>query len=199
MPDGPPLEIALQGTKTSPQTEHEARVDAAKVTSIANPSQSRYDTDSQFTAEETFRHDSSASACSSLFALPLMAQAPPMSHDNDMAPAGLPKDFNEPMKLFPKALGKFTRPISSKNPEAQAYFDQGFQLMYAFGKLDAARSFREAEKRDPDCAICYWGEAWAWGSYLNGPMQPFEAPYAWAAIQKALKLAPAIRRPLKQP
>ena len=84
-----------------------------------------------------------------LIAIPLMPQAPPMSHDNDMAPAGLPKNFNESMKLFPKALGKFTRPISSKNSEAQAYFDQGFQLMYAFGKMDAARSFREAEKRDP--------------------------------------------------
>jgi len=96
-----------------------------------------------------------------LFAAPLFAQAPPMSHDNGMAPAGLPKNFSEPMKLFPKALGNFTHPISSKNPEAQAYFDQGFQLMYAFGKQDAARSFREAEKRDPDCAMCYWGEAWA--------------------------------------
>ena len=72
-----------------------------------------------------------------------------MSHDNDMASAGLPKDFNEPMKLFPKALGKFTRPISSKNPDAQAYFDQGFQLMYAFGKQDAARSFRERRKARP--------------------------------------------------
>jgi hypothetical protein len=55
-----------------------------------------------------------------LIAVPLLAQAPAMSHDNDMVPAGLPKTFSEPMKLFPKALGKFTRPISSKNPEAQA-------------------------------------------------------------------------------
>jgi tetratricopeptide (TPR) repeat protein len=117
------------------------------------------------------------------------AQAPSHDHD-DMAPQGLPKNFNEPMPLFPKALGRFTRPVSSKNPEAQAYFDQGFQLMYAYGKQDASRSFREAEKRDPDCAICYWGEAWSWGSYLNGAMQPFEAPYAWAAEQKALQLAP---------
>ena len=128
-------------------------------------------------------------------AAPLVAQEPPMSHDNDMAATSLPKNFNEPIKLFPKALGKFTRPISSKNPEAQAYFTQGFQLMYAFGKQDAARSFREAETRDPDCAICFWGEAWAWGSYLNGPMQPFEAPYAYAAIQKAIKLAPGHSTP----
>ena len=124
---------------------------------------------------------------------PLVAQEPPMSHDNDMAATSLPKNFNEPIKLFPKALGKFTRPISSKNPEAQSYFTQGFQLI--FGKQDAARSFREAEARDPDCAICFWGEAWAWGSYLNGPMQPFEAPYAFTAIQKAIKLAPGHSTP----
>ena len=96
-----------------------------------------------------------------LLALPLLAQAPAMSHDNNMAPTGLPKDFNEPMKLFPKALGNFKRPISSSNAEAQAYFNQGFQLMYAFDQEGAIRSFREAEKRDPNCAICFWGEAWS--------------------------------------
>ncbi len=133
----------------------------------------------------------------SLLAAPMFAQAPPMSHDNDMAPSGLPKNFAEPMALFPKALGKFTRPISSKNAGAQAYFDQGFQLMYAYGKQDATRAFREAEKRDPDCAICYWGEAWSWGSYLNGPMQPFEAPYAYAAMQKAIALAPGHTTPIE--
>ena len=82
----------------------------------------------------------------------------------------------------PAALGEFTRPISSSDAEAQAYFDQGVQMMYAFTKEDAARSFREAPERDPNCAICYSGEAWAWGSYLNGPMRRNEAPHAWAAI-----------------
>ena len=44
-------------------------------------------------------------------------------------------------------------------------FQAGFQMMYAFAKPEAGRSFREAWKRDPDCAICYWGEAWAIGWY----------------------------------
>ena len=61
-------------------------------------------------------------------------------------------------------------------------------MMYAFAKLDAVRSFREAWKRDPDCAICYWGEAWAWGSYLNGPMSAEQSPFAYAAAQKALAM-----------
>ncbi len=113
-----------------------------------------------------------------------------------MAPQSLPKNFSEPMPLYPKALGAFTRPISSKNAEAQAYFNQWFSADVRLRQAGtASRSFREAEKRDPDCAICYWGEAWSWGSYLNGAMQPFEAPYAYAASRKALALAPATRRP----
>ena len=99
--------------------------------------------------------------------------------------AGLPESFSESMPLFETALGDHHHPISSQNEKAQAYFDQGFRLMYAFGKEDAVRSFRESWKHDPDCAICYWGEAWAWGSYLNGPMRPFEAPFAYAAMQEA--------------
>jgi tetratricopeptide (TPR) repeat protein len=114
-------------------------------------------------------------------ALAASAQSPP-------APQ-LPARYLEPIPLYTTALGTFTRPISSTNTDAQAFFTQGFQMMYAFAKPEAVRSFREAWKRDPDCAICYWGEAWAWGSYLNAPMNAEEAPGAYAAIQKALSLA----------
>ena len=102
----------------------------------------------------------------------------------------LPDIFKKQMPLFSKGLGKFKRPISSGSKKAQSYFNQGFQLMYAFSKVDSSRSFREAHKLDPECAICFWGEAWSWGSYLNGPMSTREAPHAYAAIQKALELAP---------
>ena len=54
------------------------------------------------------------------------------------------------------------------------------------------------ERADPNCAICYWGEAWSWGSYLNGPMPPANAPFAYAAIQKALKLAPDHASPVER-
>ena len=122
-------------------------------------------------------------ACA-LVAAPALAQ-----HDHGGAGEGaaeLPESFSEPMPLYETALGDHHHPISSDDEKAQAYFDQGFRLMYAFGKEDAVRSFREAWKHDPDCAICYWGEAWAWGSYLNGPMRPFEAPHAYAAMQEAV-------------
>ena len=104
------------------------------------------------------------------------------------APKTMFERNTQPIELYKTGLGKFTRPISSSNKEAQAFFDQGFQMMFAFAKPEAIRSFRESWKRDPNCAICYWGEAWAWGSYLNGPMGADEAPHAYAAIQKALSL-----------
>jgi len=98
------------------------------------------------------------------------------------------EQYTAPIAIYKSGLGTFKRTISSTNAEAQAFFNQGFQMMYAFAKPEAIRSFREAWKRDPDCAICYWGEAWAWGSYLNGPMNAEEAPHAYAAIQKAMAL-----------
>ncbi len=96
--------------------------------------------------------------------------------------------YSEPIEIYKTGLGTFTRPISSSSKEAQAFFDQGFQMMYAFAKPEAVRSFRESWKRDPNCAICYWGEAWAWGSYLNAPMTAQEAPHAYTAAQKAVSL-----------
>ena len=123
---------------------------------------------------------------------------PAMAAEEKSESAELPEIFNEPIQLYTKGLGTFTRPISSVNKEAQAYFNQGFQMMYAFAKQDAIRSFGEARKRDPDCAICFWGEAWSWGSYLNGPMGKEGAPHAYAAIQKAIELAPNHATPREQ-
>ena len=126
----------------------------------------------------------SALVAVSILAASAFAQAPPTQ-----APAqkSLFERYTEPIQIFKTGLGTFTRPISSTNKEAQAFFDQGFQMMYSFAKPEAVRSFREAWKRDPDCAICYWGEAWAWGSYLNAPMNAEEAPYAYAAIAEGAR------------
>src|SRR5436190_17829686 len=127
------------------------------------------------------------------------AQQPVMPHEDDhgMAPS-VPQGYREPIPLYTVGLGPFTRAISSTNAEAQAYFNQAMQLEFAFDKVDAVRSFREAWKRDPACAICYWGEAWAWGSFLNAPMAPDESPLAYAAIQKAVSLAPARATPVER-
>ena len=100
-----------------------------------------------------------------------------------------PAGFDEEAPYYPEALGPLTRGITTNSPQAQKFFDQGVQMMYAFTPLRAARSFRQAQKEDPDCAMCFWGEAWAWGPYLNGPMGRDDAPRAYENIRKAKKLA----------
>ena len=97
-----------------------------------------------------------------------------------------PDSFDEPMQLYPEAMGDFYFPISSSNELAQAYFNQGFQLMYSFAKEDAARSFQASHLADPECAVCWWGESWAWGSYLNGAMTTAQAPRAFFTLQQAV-------------
>ena len=100
-----------------------------------------------------------------------------------------PAGFDEEATYYPAALGPLTRSITTTSSKAQKFFNQGVQMMYAFTPLRAARSFRQAQTDDPACAMCFWGEAWAWGPYLNGPMGPDDAPRAYENIQKANTLA----------
>ena len=100
-----------------------------------------------------------------------------------------PAADSTPIPLQNDILGTFAWPITTRVPEAQAYFNQGVRLMYAFIPADARRSFAEARRRDPGCAMCWWGEAWAMGPYLNGPMEDADAPAAHAAAVRARALA----------
>ena len=118
----------------------------------------------------------------SLTALVLLFAASPMvAQENG---PDLPPGFDEQMPLHHdgRGLGPFSRSITTSSTEAQLYFDQGIQLLYAFDPNLAARSFREGWKKDPNCAMCYLGEAWAWGPYLNGPMVASDAPLALSLI-----------------
>jgi tetratricopeptide (TPR) repeat protein len=51
--------------------------------------------------------------------------------------------------------------ISTASTEAQAFFDQGLALLHAFWFYEADRSFAEAARIDPDCAMAQWGIAMA--------------------------------------
>lgn len=90
---------------------------------------------------------------------------------------------------FLEGLGSHHYPVSTDIPNAQRYFDQGLVLTYGFNHAEAARSFREAQKLDPSCAMCYWGEALVLGPNINAPMEPSAVPQAVAAVGKALALA----------
>lgn len=85
-------------------------------------------------------------------------------------------------------LGRHQHPITTKSKLAQRYFDQGLALCYAFNHTEAIRSFRGALKADPNCAMAYWGIAYASGPHVNRPMDQEDNDRAWDALQKAVAL-----------
>jgi tetratricopeptide (TPR) repeat protein len=86
-------------------------------------------------------------------------------------------------------LGTRTWRITTSNRLAQRYFDQGLTLAYAFNHAEARRAFRSAQALDPECAMCFWGEALVLGPNINLPMSPADAPAAYYAAHKAIALA----------
>jgi tetratricopeptide (TPR) repeat protein len=86
-------------------------------------------------------------------------------------------------------LGSVAYTISTSSAEAQTYFDQGLRLAYAFNHGEAQRAFRKAQKLDPSCAMCFWGEALVLGPNINLPMQEDVVGPAFTAVQVALALS----------
>jgi tetratricopeptide (TPR) repeat protein len=86
-------------------------------------------------------------------------------------------------------LGDLHHPVSTKNAEAQQFFDQGLRLIYAFNHDEAARSFQKASELDPKLAMAYWGIAEAVGPNYNDPASEGRFMQAHGAIQKAVDLS----------
>ncbi|MFN7180870.1 tetratricopeptide repeat protein [Hyphomonas sp.] len=93
-----------------------------------------------------------------------------------------------------EGMGDFHRTISTTSPDAQKYFNQGMVLSFGFNHAESIRSFRAAQTLDPDCAMCFWGEALATGPNINvtskgkAVMSMADREAAYAAIQKAIAL-----------
>lgn len=76
-------------------------------------------------------------------------------------------------------------PVSTNNPEAQQYFNQGMMLSFAFNHAEAGRSFFEAARQDSTCAMCWWGFAYVLGPNYNAGMEKDNFQRAYDALQKA--------------
>lgn len=94
---------------------------------------------------------------------------------------------NQPLAPLLERLGDYHYPITA-NARAQKYFDQGLMLSFAFNHGEAKRSFQEAARLDPDCAMAHWGIALVLGPNINAGMEDDDVPEAYAAVQKALDL-----------
>ena len=92
-------------------------------------------------------------------------------------------------------LGDHHHPITTANPQTQRFFDQGVRLLFGFNHAEAIRSFREAARLDPACAMCWWGVAFALGPNINLPMGEDAVAPAWEALTRARALAPRAAPP----
>ena len=88
-------------------------------------------------------------------------------------------------------LGDLHHPVSTKNPQAQQFFDQGLRFIYAFNHDEGARSFQHAAELDPKLAMAYWGVAEAVGPNYNDPADPDRYKQAHEAVEKAVELSAA--------
>jgi tetratricopeptide (TPR) repeat protein len=112
--------------------------------------------------------------------LALLLCLPALAQDNHATHAA-PK----PVTLV-SGVGSAHHPVSTKNPEAQQFFDQGLRFIYAFNHDEAARSFQMAADLDPKLAIAYWGIAEAVGPNYNDPASDDRFKQAHQEIQKAV-------------
>lgn len=108
----------------------------------------------------------------------------------------LPGDMNTPPPLV-AGLGNAHLPITTSVPMTQEYFDQGLRYMHAFNHAEAIRAFRHAQRLDPNCGMCFWGEAFALGPNINAGMEATDNEPAYAAARRAHELR-ANATPLEQ-
>jgi tetratricopeptide (TPR) repeat protein len=110
----------------------------------------------------------------------------PQARSNAASPALAFADSDPPLW---DGLGSLAYKVTTASSAAQSYFDQGLRLTHAFNHEEAQRAFRKAQKLDPDCAMCFWGEALVLGPNINMPMVEEAVAPAFAAAQKARALA----------
>jgi hypothetical protein len=91
------------------------------------------------------------------------------------------------VRLIP-GLGDVHHPVSTKNREAQQFFDQGLKLVYGFNHDEARRSFQRASGLDPKLAMAWWGIALTLGPNYNLPVDPEREKEGYEAAQRAIAL-----------
>lgn len=89
-------------------------------------------------------------------------------------------------RLF-EGLGDWRRRFTTSSEEAQRYLEQGMIWLQSFNHDEAIRSFQEAVRLDPECAMAWWGVSFAEGPNYNDPFMTERRNQAsWDALKNAL-------------
>jgi len=85
-------------------------------------------------------------------------------------------------------LGEVHHAVSTKNHQAQQFFDQGLKLVFGFNHDEARRSFQRAAELDPKLAMAWWGVALTLGPNYNLPVDLEREKAGYEAAQRAVAL-----------
>ena len=69
----------------------------------------------------------------------------------------------------------YSRQVTTLSDEAQRWFDRGLVWCYAYFHDEAVACFRKALAADPECAMAFWGIAYATGPNYNMPWERRDA------------------------
>ncbi|NYF80235.1 tetratricopeptide repeat protein [Granulicella arctica] len=101
----------------------------------------------------------------------------------------MPAPDSRPVPLM-SGLGNSHHAIRTNKPEAQRYFNQGMNYLFAFNHDEARRSFQKAADIDPQAAMPLWGIALAVGpNYNDIDIGHAREQQSLVAITKARQLA----------
>ena len=89
-------------------------------------------------------------------------------------------------------LGTYSRPVTTNSSQAQLWFDRGLVWCYGYNHDESIRCFHKALEHDRDCAMAWWGIAYASGPNYNKRWDAFieqELKEAVAEARRATQTA----------
>src|ERR1700730_886096 len=107
------------------------------------------------------------------------------------------KDIPASSPVLMPGLGEVHHPVSTKNRQAQQFFDQGLKLIFGFNHDEARLSFQRAAALDPKLAMAWWGVALTLGPNYNLPVDPEREKAGYEAAQRAVALKENASEPEK--
>jgi tetratricopeptide (TPR) repeat protein len=90
-----------------------------------------------------------------------------------------------PSDEYPYELGNYCRPVTTMSDSSQRWFDRGLIWAYGFNHEEAIECFQRAIKEDGNCALAFWGLAYASGPNYNKPWEFFDEEDFNETVKKA--------------
>ncbi len=85
------------------------------------------------------------------------SRAQQASHDGHFNTGPVPLEILQRPVTLRTGIGELHEKVSTHSPEAQSFYDQGLSYLHSYVWIEAARSFHQALRLDPNLAMAYLG------------------------------------------